>query len=169
MTDTACRTRIYNFGSGPGRDFQPRKINESLPEITTRSKGMEIVNLRKPSSGLPKSPGRAKDYTTPRPSAPEPQVFRNSLNPRRISDFFVSGRRFAPKAQQFVLMEEKIMRRISGLLAPCALTLFLMGCAAIAGCSASGRVRVSNPDHDANHFTSNGGYQQHSDGRAYSK
>jgi hypothetical protein len=30
-------------------------------------------------------------------------------------------------------------------------------------------VRVNNPDHDANHFTSNGGYQQQSDGRAYNK
>jgi hypothetical protein len=112
---------------------------------------------------------KTKDYTTPRPSAPEEQMFRNSVNPRRISDFFVSGRRFAPEPKQFVFMEEKTMRRISGLLAPYALALFLMGCAAVAGCSASGRVRVNNPDHDANHFTSNGGYQQHSDGRAYNK
>ena len=61
------------------------------------------------------------------------------------------------------------MRRISSLLAPCALALLLLACAAIAGCSASGRVRVNNPDHDANHFTSNGAYQQRSDGPVYNK
>lgn len=58
------------------------------------------------------------------------------------------------------------MRRISGLLAPYALALFLAACAAIAGCSASGRVRVN---HDANHFTNNGGYSQHNDGLGYNK
>ena len=87
----------------------------------------------------------------------------------QISDFFLSGSWLALEPKKFVFTEEKTMRRISGLLAPYALALFLMACGAMAGCSASGRVRVNNPDHDANHFTNNGGYARHNDGPAYNK
>lgn len=49
------------------------------------------------------------------------------------------------------------MRRIANSLRLFPLSLVLLACAAIAGCSASGRVRVDNHDHDANHFNSNSG------------
>jgi hypothetical protein len=48
------------------------------------------------------------------------------------------------------------MRRISGFLASLSLALLLLVPVAMTGCSASGRVRVDNPDHDANHFNSSG-------------
>jgi hypothetical protein len=87
----------------------------------------------------------------------------------RISDFFRSGGRFAPSQKDFVISEEKHMRRISGFLAPYSLALLLLACAAIAGCSAHAGVHVDNPNHYDNHFNDNGGYSQHNDGPVYSK
>jgi hypothetical protein len=54
--------------------------------------------------------------------------------------------------ESLLLKEGENMRRISSLLAPLSLALFLLAPEAMTGCSASGRVRVNNPD---SHFTNN--------------
>jgi hypothetical protein len=65
------------------------------------------------------------------------------------------------------------MRRKANFLRVFPLALVLLASAAITGCSASARVRVSDPNHDVNHFNFNSGAdrdrQQYAprDGRDY--